>query len=127
MDEAAAATLFPEGGALGATVEIRGEPFTVAGLIRKSDSFQAGDPVFSGLPHLSSDGVRHHSHAGRLLAVIFSYDEPQNALLRTDTPEAMSQAGKDAAEIMNRSVTVSGKDIQYQGEDLLKEPEICRN
>ena len=32
----------------------------------------------------------------------------------------MSQAGKDAAEIMNRSVTIAGQDIQYQGEDLLE-------
>ena len=40
LDEAAAASLFPDGNALGKTIEVRGEPFTVIGLIKKADNFQ---------------------------------------------------------------------------------------
>ena len=120
MDEAAAASLFPEGGALGSAVEIRGEPFTVVGLIRRSSRFK---PVIRSFQDYLT---YNQTEYGAILMpdacwpVIFRYDEPQNAVLRTDTAEAMSQAGKDAAEIMNRSVTIAGQDIQYQGEDLLE-------
>ena len=120
MDEAAAASLFPEGGALGSAVEIRGEPFTVVGLIRRSSRFR---PVIRSFQDYLT---YNQTEYGAILMpdacwpVVFRYDEPQNAVLRTDTAEAMSRAGKDAAEIMNRSVTIAGQDIQYQGEDLLE-------
>ena len=120
LDEAAGAALFPEGGALGAVVEVKGEPFTVVGLIRRADNFQ---PVIRSFQDYLT---YHQTEYGTVLMpdacwpVIFGYDEPQNAVLRTDEPEAMSRAGKDAAEIMNRSVTDSGQDLQYQGEDLLE-------
>ena len=46
LDETAATALFPEESALGKTIEIRGEPFTVVGLIKKSESFQ---PVINSI------------------------------------------------------------------------------
>ena len=46
LDEKAANTLFPEKDPIGKTMEIRGEPFIVVGLIRKSDEFQ---PVIESL------------------------------------------------------------------------------
>ena len=120
LDEAAASSLFPEGNALGGTVEIRGEPFTVVGLMKKADNFK---PVINSFQDYLT---YNQTDYGRILMpdacwpVVFQYDEPQNAVIRADSTEAMSEVGKKAAEIMNRSVTAQGSDIQYQGEDLLE-------
>ena len=46
LDTTAASALFQEESALGKTIEIRGEPFTVVGLIKKADSFQ---PVINSM------------------------------------------------------------------------------
>ena len=120
LDEAAAAILFPQGGALGSTVEVGGEPFTVVGLIRKADNFR---PVIRSFQDYLT---YNQTDYGMILMpdacwpVLFNYDEPQNAVLRTDKAEAMSETGKKAAEIMNQSITASEGDFQYQGEDLLE-------
>ena len=42
LDEKAVNTLFPDTDPIGRTMEVRGEPFIVVGLIRKSDEFQPG-------------------------------------------------------------------------------------
>lgn len=75
MDEAAAASLFPEGGALGSAVEIRGEPFTVVGLIRRSSRFK---PVIRSFQDYLT---YNQTEYGAILMpdacwpVIFRYDE----------------------------------------------------
>ncbi len=120
LDESAAASLFPEGDALGQTIEVRGEPFVVIGLIKKADNFQ---PVINSY----QDYVTYNQEDyGCLLMpdvcwpIVFTYDEPQNAVVMAETTEAMTQVGKEVAEIMNQSVTSSDSEIKYQAEDLLE-------
>jgi putative ABC transport system permease protein len=120
LDEAAAASLFPAGGALGQTIEFRSEPFTVIGLIKKADNFQ---PVINSFQDYLNYNQEEY---GTLLMpdvcwpIIYSYDEPQNAVVRTSSPEDMTTAGREAAEIMNQSVFTSDGDFSYKAEDLLE-------
>lgn len=120
LDETAAAALFPDGNALGQTIEVRGEPFVVIGLIKKADSFQ---PVINSY----QDYVTYNQEEyGTLLmpdvcwSIVFTYDEPQNAVVMARTTEAMTNVGKEVAEIMNQSVASSDSEIKYQAEDLLE-------
>ena len=46
LDDVAVQTLFPGDNPVGKTIELRGEPFTVVGCIRKSDAFE---PVINSL------------------------------------------------------------------------------
>ena len=120
LDEAAAASLFPDGGALGQTIEIRGEPFTVIGLMKKADSFQ---PVINSFQDYLTYNQEDY---GTVLMpdvcwpVVFTYDEPQNAVVRAKTTEAMTKVGKDAADIMNESVSDPEGDVKYEAEYLLE-------
>ena len=52
--------------------------------------------------------------------IVFSYDEPQNAVVMAKTTEAMTNVGKEAAEIMNVSIANPEGDIKYEAEDLLE-------
>ena len=120
LDETAAAALFPSGGALGKTIEIRSEPFTVVGLIKKSEAFR---PVINSF----EDYITYNQEEyGTLLMpdscwpIVFFYDEPQNAVVRTASPEDMTRVGQDAAEIMGRSVFTADSGFAYKAEDLLE-------
>ena len=53
-------------------------------------------------------------------SIVFFYDEPQNAVVRTTKAEDMTHVGREAAEIMGRSVVSSDGDFAYKAEDLLE-------
>ena len=53
----------------------------------------------------------------------FQYDEPQNCLLKATETDAMTTVGKQAADILNGRISVSGtgETIQYKSKDLLEQ------
>ena len=104
LDETAAGILFPDENPIGKIVEVRSEPFTVVGLIRKADKFQ---PVIESY----EDYVTYTQEAyGMVLMpdaswpIVFLYDEPENCSVRAVRTEDMSSVGRDAESIMNESV-----------------------
>ena len=120
LDEAAAEILFPSGDAVGSMIEILGEPFMVSGLIRKSSD---SEPVIETY----SDYMEYYEEEYGLVLipqstwpVVYSFDEPENCAVRADSVDHMSKLGREAAKIMNRSV--SGKDsrVAYKAEDLVE-------
>lgn len=124
LDETAAASLFPDGNAVGSTIDVRGEPFTVVGLIEIDSSYQPTS--------LSDYYTYSQSQMGALLVpytvwpVIYQFDEPQNCVVRAVDTQSMSSVGKEVEEIMRQSVqsTGDGSDssdsITYKAEDLLE-------
>lgn len=124
LDETAAASLFPDGNAVGSTIDVRGEPFTVVGLIEIDSSYQPTS--------LLDYYTYSQSQMGALLVpytvwpVIYQFDEPQNCVVRAVDTQSMSSVGKEVEEIMRQSVqsTGDGSDssdsITYKAEDLLE-------
>ena len=120
LDETAAKVLFSGEDAVGKTLEVRGEPFVVVGLIRKSDNFQ---PVINSF----EDYLTYHQEEYGTLympdacwPILFGFDEPENCVARAERTEDMSHVGKEVAEIMNLSVTDTSAQISYKAEDLLE-------
>ena len=120
LDETAAGALFPNGGAVGEVVEIRGEPFTVIGLIRKADNFK---PVINSFQDYMT---YYQEDYGMVLMpdtawpVVFYYDEPQTCVVRAVDTESMSSVGRKVQDIMNDSIASTQTDITYKAEDLLE-------
>ena len=120
LDETAERILFSGEDAVGKTLEIRGEPFTVVGLIRKSDNFK---PVINSF----EDYLTYHQEEYGTIympdatwPVLFGFDEPENCIARASRTEDMSHVGKEVVEIMNRSITGTGTQVTYKAEDLLE-------
>ena len=124
LDERAADLLFPDTEAVGRVVEIRGEPFTVVGLIKKSDQFQ---PVIESI---SDYETYNREEYGMVLIpdadwpIVYNYDEPQNCVARAVSTEKMSEMGKAVEKIMKKSVSGTAGEgeevITYKAEDLLE-------
>lgn len=120
LDQTAAEVLFTGGDAVGETIEISGEPFTVVGLIRKSDDFQ---PVINSY----SDYLNYYQEEYGMVMmpdvswpILYQYDEPENCIVRAKSTDVMSELGREATSIMNESVSGTGGDVSYKAEDLVE-------
>lgn len=104
LDEKAAVTMFAGENPVGKTIEIKGEPFQVAGIVVSSN---ASAKVINSY----SD---YHRYAGgnsngivlipnTTWPIVYQFDEPQNAALRADATDNMTEVGEAASEIINAS------------------------
>lgn len=120
LDDTAAQSIFQEEEPLGKVIEIKGEPFMVVGVVKKSDSFQ---PVIQSMDDYNT--YSQESYATVFLPnscwpIVYQFDEPENAVVMAKTTEDMSIVGKEAAEIMNQSITNTTDSLSYKAEDLLE-------
>ena len=122
IDKTTAASLFDNADVIGRTIEIKGEPFVVVGMVAKKAESQ---PVINSM----EDYYRYMSdeQSGKIIIpdnvwpVIYQYDEPQNLVVRAKSTDDMTAAGEKAADILNAMLTVSDDTVKYKGEDLLKQ------
>ena len=120
IDADTADSLFDGENPIGKTIEISGIPFTVVGIVDEDSKFE---PVINSIDEYYT--YYSNSSASRIFVpssmwpALYSFDEPQNVAIRVSNTEAMTDAGKAVAEIMNSNVTNS--EIKYQAQDLLKQ------
>lgn len=120
IDADTADSLFDGESPIGKTIEISGIPFTVVGIVDEDSKFE---PVINSIDEYYT--YYSNSSASRIFVpssmwpALYSFDEPQNVAIRVSNTEAMTDAGKAVAEIMNTNVTNS--EIKYQAQDLLKQ------
>lgn len=120
IDADTADSLFDGENPIGKTIEISSIPFTVVGVVDEDSKFE---PVINSIDEYYT--YYSNSSASRIFVpssmwpALYSFDEPQNVAIRVSNTEAMTDAGKAVAEIMNTNVTNS--EIKYQAQDLLKQ------
>lgn len=121
LDEDSASSLFQGEDPVGKTIEIKSEPYIVVGVVAKKSGFE---PVINSIDDYytymqdSSGRVYIPSAAW---PIVFSYDEPQNLVLRTVDTDSMAAAGQAAADILNGNLSVQDDTLRYKGQDLLEQ------
>lgn len=120
LDESAATSLFQDEDPLGKTIEIKGEPFTVIGVVVKSDQFE---PVINSMEDYANYKGNEASGIVYLTTsawcITYQYDEPQNIVMKAENTDDMSTIGKKCADIVNASVT-NTDNIKYKASDVLQ-------
>ena len=120
IDEITSSNFFEKGQEVGKVIEIKGEPFTVVGVIKKTEEFE---PVINNREEYYT---YYNESSGMILMpdsvwpVVYQYDEPQLVSVKATSPESMSSAGKKTAEILNESIVSSSGDIQYKARDMME-------
>lgn len=113
-------SLFDGENPIGRTIEINTIPFAVVGIVEENSKFE---PVINSIDeyytYYSGNSAARVFITNAMWPALYTFDEPQNVAIRVSNTEAMTDAGKAVAEIMNEQV-ISG-DIQYQAQDLLKQ------
>ena len=120
IDADTADSLFDGENPIGKTIEISSIPFTVVGIVDEDIKFE---PVINSIDeyytYYSDSSASRIFVPSSMWPALYSFDEPQNVAIRVSNTEAMTDAGKAVAEIMNTNVTNS--EIKYQAQDLLKQ------
>ena len=120
IDADTADSLFDGENPIGKTIEISSIPFTVVGIVDEDSKFE---PVINSIDeyytYYSDSSASRIFVPSSMWPALYSFDEPQNVAIRVSNTEAMTDAGKAVAEIMNTNVTNS--EIKYQAQDLLKQ------
>ncbi len=121
LDETAAGNFFEKGDEVGKVLEIKGEPFTVVGVVKKVQEYE---PVINSIDEYYT--YYNGSNSGTIFMpdtdwpIVYQYDEPQQVSVKAPTPEAMSNAGKKTAEILNTSIQSPTGTLEYKAQDLME-------
>ena len=119
LDARAASRLFEGENPLGMILEIQGEPYTVVGVVEKDNKSAPSIETMQDYylyADTSSGCVFVPDHAWN---VLFRYDEPQMLAVRAEKTDDMTEAGHDAADLLNEKL-VSGGSVKYEAVNLLE-------
>ncbi len=125
LDQTAAGTLFGGEEPIGKNIEIRGDVYVVAGIVEASKVFA---PTVENL----SDWYTYYgdSSVGKIFVteavwpMIYGFDEPYHVVVKPTNTEAMTDAGKNTADILNSYIPLNEDGTEsiykYKSEDLLE-------
>lgn len=121
LDEDSANALFLGEEAVGSTIEIQQEPYIVIGIVTKAKEFE---PVINSIEDYYTYA---QNSAGSIYIpdttwpILYQYDEPQNVMIRVESTDYMTNAGKECADILNSYLTVKDDTITYKAKDLMEQ------
>ncbi len=121
LDEDSANGLFQGADPLGKTIEIKKEPYIVIGIVTKTQKFE---PVINSIEDYytySQDSSGKVYVPDSTWPIIYQFDEPQNLVIKVDSTDYMTNAGKESAAILNEYLTTSDETMKYKAEDLLEQ------
>ena len=119
LDQVAASSLFQGADVIGKTIEIKGEPFIVVGIVELASSSQ---PVIHSIEDYY---MYHQDQSGTVFMpdatwpVVYSYDEPQHAVVKASHTDMMSEVGRQSAEVLNSYLLDST--LEYKATDVLEQ------
>ena len=119
LESDAARNLFQGKDPIGKTIEIKGEPFTVVGLVEKTGEYEI---VINSVEEYYT--YMSESSGGVFIPeadwpITYQFDEPQSVVARAKTTEDMNKVGKEVAAILNEDVTSSNENLKYKASDTM--------
>jgi putative ABC transport system permease protein len=122
LDEKAASAVFAGKNPLGQTMEIRGEPFTVIGVVAQTDTFK---PV---IETMSDYYTYANTSSGSIFLpdadwpILYRYDEPQTVAIKASSTDTMTSAGKAVADALTeRQIVDRSSKFSYRSEDMMEQ------
>ena len=123
LDAKAARTIFEGESALGRTIEIMTEPYVVVGIAEDVVRFE---PVINSIEdfYMYADTT-----SGRVFVpiaswpILYGFDEQQAVVLRANSTDLMTAAGRKTEDILNARIPNSAAEgaIRYKSDDLLEQ------
>lgn len=120
VDTATVASLFAGRNPIDATIEIRGEPFTVVGVVSKSADTQVTINTLSDYYMYAGDNAGEIFIPTECWSTLYQYDVPQTIAVRAKSTDEMTKAGKSVADCLN-ATQIFNENYFYEAEDLLEQ------
>ena len=124
VDASVETNLFEGQDPVGKTIEIQGDAFTVIGVVAQSQEFA---PVINSMKDYQlymNTSAGNVYLPGTVWATIYRFDEPQSVAIKVVNTDAMTTAGKDAADLLTEKqiLNVNAK-LDYRSQDMLEQAE----
>ena len=123
LDTNAVTTLFQGEDPIGKVLELKGDAFTVVGVVTLSEEFA---PVINSMKDYQ---MYADTSAGsvflplRTWPTAYLFDEPQSVAIKVESTDVMTDAGQEAAKLLtNRQiVNASNSEFSYRSQDMLEQ------
>ncbi len=123
VDSKAVSTLFNGENPVGKCIEIRGDVFTVAGVVELSSTFT---PTINSM---SDYQLYMNTSSGSIFLpdsvwpTVYQFDEPQSVAIKADSTDVMTTAGKKAADLLTERTIVNpeSSNFDYRSQDMLEQ------
>ena len=122
VDDHTVTNLFGGESPIGKSIELKGDVFTVVGVVALSEEFA---PTINSLNDYwlyadSSSGTIYLPDA--VWPTAYRFDEPQNAAIKVKNTDVMANAGKAAADLLTEEQIIgSDSDFDYRSQDMLEQ------
>ncbi|MCM1287023.1 MAG: ABC transporter permease [Clostridium sp.] len=131
LDNTASNALFAGEDPIGKTMEIKGDPYIVIGVVDKMDGFSPKIENMDDYYTYYSDSAQGKLFfCENIWPMIYAFDEPYNVVVKAENTEAMTQAGKKTADLLNGYMpSTEGEDstYKYKSEDLLEKAKALQD
>ena len=123
LDDGAASALAGGDDPVGKTLEIKGVPYVIIGVVEQQDSFAPKIETLEDWETYYGNGA-----GGKVFVpdtvwpMIYGFDEPYNVVVKPTNTEAMTKAGKKTADILNDKIK-SGSSSSSMGEEQKEDSE----
>ncbi len=123
VDTNAVTTLFGGDNPIGKVLELKGDAFTVVGVVTLSEEFS---PVINSMKDYQ---MYADTSAGsvfmpdRTWPTVYQFDEPQNVAIKVRSTDEMTDAGQEAAKLLTQKQIVNSSDSEfsYRSQDMLEQ------
>lgn len=119
IDKTAYQYSFEGNDAIGATLDINGESFTVIGVVEKKSKFE---PVINSIDDYYTYNQQTNGTVyipDKIWAMCFRYDEPHTVIVQASSTDNMPEAGQKTAQYLNDYLALGNESpYKYQGINL---------
>lgn len=121
LDQTAANNLFQNENPVGKTIEINRVPFIIIGVVDKASKFA---PTINNINDYynyadESSGFMYMPKAS--WPIVYSYDEPENVIVKAKSTDDMEDAGQKTADILNATISSAQTEVKYKADNLLEQ------
>jgi len=122
VDDKAVTTLFEGADPVGRSIELKGEVFTVVGVVALSEEFV---PTINSINDYymyadTSSGCVYLPST--VWPTAYQFDEPQNVAIKVENTDVMTAVGKDAADLLtDAQIADPNGDFDYRSQDMLEQ------
>lgn len=121
IDTNAAKALFEDEAPIGKTIEIGKQPYTVIGVAAQANTYEPTITNLTQYDSYASSKISYLFMPKTCWPISYSYDEPENVIVKAMSTDDMENAGQSAEKILNATISSSQTSVKYKADNLLEQ------